>query len=450
MSFSRRTFLGGAGLGALAPFVPSLASLARAAGAPPRRLLLFFTPNGQPNDKNALWWGATGTETSFNFGKTLAPLQSSAKDLILAEGIAMKSYELQGTPNDHNPVLGHVLTANDVIDPADGSKPGSSSTWFASSISIDQMIANRIGSTTKYPSMVLGVKSGGANGRLSYRGPKDPVPPQNDPVKLFDSVFAGVTGDAGSADKIRLQHKSVIDAVAGELQTLDRRLPSDDRMKLQAHLERLRALETRLAVSAPVAGCKPTAPVTDTALASFVMQGRQMMDLVQLIFACNLTRVINLQWSSAANGMSFPWAQGARTTIDGKEVGGYHDLAHRPATDAVMEAVSGIGAWFAGEFKGMLDRLRDTKEENGSLLQNTTVLWYNEHGSPRSGHPRGNMPYVIAGQGGGYWRTGRWVKFSGASHADLYVNLAHAMGLPDVNTFGNRMVSKGPLAGLSV
>lgn len=445
-SSRRRLIKSSAAAALLAPFVP--AALRRAEAAPPRRLVLVFTPSGVPQGKlyNNVYWGATGTETQFTFGKTLAPLEPYKKDLLLLEGIDIKSWRAQqpSPSNDHPPVLGHVLTANNVIDPRDGSNNAISSTWFAGHISIDQMIANRIGSATRDPSLVLGVQSGGHLARLSYRGAKDPVPPRSDPKNLFDYITAAIPtmpGNTAAADRLRAQRKSVLDGVLEELRDLEGRLPAEDKPKIQAHLTRLRDLEMRLASSSKVVtGCRaPTYNVSATEPA-FVAQGRQQMDNLAAILACDLTRVVHLQWTVAGSGMHLPWL-GVNTP--------HHTIAHNPGTEPTIEIQSTIGAWYAGQFRYLLDRLREIPESDGTtVLDNTAVLWYSEHGTPHAGHPRENLPLLMAGRAGGAFRPGRWLKFKNAAHSDLFISLAHAMGLTDVTTFGNPAVATGPLPGL--
>src|SRR5687767_9980131 len=112
---------------------------------------------------------------------------------------------------------------------------------------------------TRFPSLVVGVKSVGLLSRLTYRGARAPVPAQNASMKLFDTVFAGVPGDPAQAERIRAQKRSVIDAVAGELGALTSRVPASDRPKIEAHLERLRAIELRLGSEKAPTGCSPAA-----------------------------------------------------------------------------------------------------------------------------------------------------------------------------------------------
>ena len=111
--------------------------------------------------------------------------------------------------------------------------------------------------------------------------------------------------------------------------------------------------------------------------------------------------------------------------------------------------VSQIDAWYATKLARLCDKLAAIPEGDGSVLDNTTILWCSEHGWP-GGHDRYNLPYTIIGDCGGYFDTGRYVSYNGASNNDLYISLCHAMGLEDVTVFGAPELCSGPLSGLSV
>ena len=114
-----------------------------------------------------------------------------------------------------------------------------------------------------------------------------------------------------------------------------------------------------------------------------------------------------------------------------------------------MERLSSIGRWYVEQLKSLIDRLKQIPEGNGTAFDNSTILVYNEHGSPRAGHPRNNMPFLLAGSCGGHFRTGRFLKYNKAAHNDLFVSLAQAMGLSDITKFGNPLISTGPLPNLT-
>jgi len=189
-----------------------------------------------------------------------------------------------------------------------------------------------------------------------------------------------------------------------------------------------------------VTGCRAPKYNVSATEPAFVAQGRQQMDNLASILACNLTRVVHLQWTVAGSGMSLPWL--------GVNVP-HHTLAHEPGTEQNIETQSRITAWYADQFRYLMERLREIPESDGTtVLDNTAILWYSEHGTPHAGHPRENLPLLLAGRAGGALTPGRWLKFQGAAHNDLFISLAHAMGLTDVTTFGNPLVATGPLSRL--
>jgi hypothetical protein len=88
------------------------------------------------------------------------------------------------------------------------------------------------------------------------------------------------------------------------------------------------------------------------------------------------------------------------------------------------------------------------REGDGTLLDHSVVLWVNEQGNGDR-HTETEIPYVLAGSAGGYFRTGRYLKFDEAAHNDLYVSILHAMGFEDVQSFGMKALCKGALPGLT-
>lgn len=435
--FDRRALLRGTAAGMLlAPFVPVLSSPARAAERR-KRLLMWFTGNGLEQKT----WLPTGTETAFTLNKILDPVKAYQSKLLVLAGIDLLSWKAQtpGVGNDHPPVLGHVLTANDVIDPMDGTKSANSNTWYAGHESIDQFIARKLPVKTKFPSLVLGVKAGGHLARLSYRGPRDAVPPNSDPMKTFESLFGDLIEDPAARTRMRVEQKSVIDRVLGDLKSLETRVSSSDKHKIASHVERLRALELRLLADAGAVCGKPDlAKLTDPS--EFVTHGKRQMENIVTALACDLTRVANFIWSVASTNQSFPWVGITE---------GHHNLAHAKQNQETKDKLAAVGNFYGTMFAHLLTRMSEYQEDGATLLDNTAVVWYSEHAATSGGHQRTNLPFLIAGSCGGAFKTGRYINYSGVAHNDLFVSLAQAMGLSDVTTFGRADVCKGPLPGLT-
>jgi hypothetical protein len=163
------------------------------------------------------------------------------------------------------------------------------------------------------------------------------------------------------------------------------------------------------------------------------------MDVVTAALACDLTRVVVLQWSGGGSNTVHSWAG----------VGsGHHDIAHNVGGVNADEATRRgwlikIEHWFAQQYAYLLGKLAAIPDGGGSLLDASAVLWFHEQ-SHGGRHDRKDMPYVLAGSCGGFFRTGRFVRWNGAHHNNLLVSLANAMDVP-ITTFGDPEFCTGAL-----
>lgn len=432
---SRRSFLGGLGAAALAaPFLPAWIGRADTVAAP-KRFVIFWTPNGLYEPE---WTPRSG----FALGRILEPCAAFRDRLLVLKNLDWQSYfaDPASPANDHPPPLSHGLCATDVVDYEAG-RAGVGDAWGGGP-SIDQLIAQRVGGETPFESLVTTVESGARRTRLSYRAAREHVPPIADPVAVFDRLFAGADLDDTAIERLRAERRSVLDVVSTDLAALSARIGRDDAYKIEAHLTHVRALEERIAREADLRTCVAPDLSTVESPHTFVRHGRQHMDLVATALACDLTRVAFLEWDGAQTTHS--WA-GVSSS--------HHTYAHYNAgisTEANSENLIRIGEWYGEQFAYLLERLDAIPEGDGTVLDNTVVLWTSEHkaGANSGAHNRRDVPFLIAG-GAGHFRTGQVVDCRGAAHNDLYVSICHALGLTDISTFGNRDVCAGPLSGVT-
>ena len=436
---NRRHFLRGVGaLGAALPFLTSLPG--RSSAAPttrPRRYIGMFTASGTV--KNA--WTPTGTESAFTLGEVLRPLDALKSELLIVNGLNMVSTK-SGPGGAHQKGTGHLFTGIELQEgsfvAADGTTAG-----FANGMSIDQLIASRVGKDTRLKSIELGVQTSGndVGARISYGAPGVSLAPINDPAVAFDRLFGGLAGDPGAAAALRAERRSVLDGVTSQFQALNAKLSAEDRIRLDAHLTAVRDVESRLGAGALTTCTIPGRPtaIDLKAVASFPVIGKLQMDLLVLALACDVTRVGTLQWSRSVSPTVYSFLD---PTI--KEA--HHELSHAGDADTVARAkLIKINRFLAENFAYLVDKLKKIEDAPGqSLLDNTVVCWGNEL-SVGNTHSRDDMPFVIAGRGGGSIVPGRWVQGGGRAHNDLLVALANAAGLTDVKTFGNAKYCAGPL-----
>jgi len=184
-----------AGLGGVAVGLPLLeamhGSTAKAAAAP-RRLVIFFTPNGTIPDA----WVTGTSETDYTFGKILEPLNDHKKDLVVLTGIdnkAAMNYKAPG--DDHQRGMGTCLTGTD-LQPGDtvGGCDTCPGAGWANGPSVDQVIAQKVGKSSKLASMEFGVQVRSSDdwSRMSYSGAAQPMPPIDDPKIAYQRLFAGL------------------------------------------------------------------------------------------------------------------------------------------------------------------------------------------------------------------------------------------------------------------
>ncbi len=424
---SRRGFLGGVGLAAIAAPFLGLPRAARAAsGRTARRLVVFFSPNGTIHRH----WRPSGMGPTFDFpaGSILEPLAAHRSSLIVCDGI-----DFAGVSN-HEAGMQAMLTGGGDAGSATGG------------LSLDQYVASKIGGDSRFESLELGVHTSawGQNvqTRMSYRGPGVFVPPSDDPRAAFSRVFGDVSPTPGAVDHALARRRSVIDLVRGELGALQRTLGTDEKRKLDLHLEALRRVELGLGGGgSAVGGCgMPPAPSGGDPQANddFPVTGKQQMDLLVAALACGATKVGSIQWSHTVSPIVPTWL-GLRD--------GHHSLSHMDDGNAagVADFVT-VERWFAEQFGYLLTQLAAAPDAaGGTLLDSTLVVWCKELGDGRL-HDCVSVPWVLAG--GGVFQTGRYLQAGGAPHQKLLVSICQAMGL-DNQTFGDASRGTGPLGGLS-
>ncbi len=418
---TRRRFVAGLGASLLAaPFVNLLSRPAHAAvaGGRAKRLLVFFTPNGSLHR----FWRPTGGERDFGFasGSILEPLSAHRGSLILLDEMDFHNAD------NHAGGMAAMLT-NGVGPETNGQ-------------SVDQFIARAIGTRSRFASIELGVQTsswgGNVQTRMSYSGPGAFVTPDDDPRNAFNRMFGDLAGGAESIERLRKRRMSVLDVARDELADLHGRLGREERVKLEAHLDSLRSVETGVN-TAPNSTC--AAPVAPGAMQVYANDAypqiaRAQLDLAVQALACGLTNVASVQLSHTVGDRVFSW-------IDVAD--GHHTLSHADdsRTDKISEFVN-TERWSAEQFAYLLDRLAALPDpEGGTLLDGTVVLWVKELGDPRL-HTCKSVPWVMTG--GGAFTPGRYLRLGGAHHSKVLVSLCQAFGLQN-QSFGDPAAGTGAL-----
>lgn len=433
--------LGGAGaIAALSPFVPL--RRARGDGGYPTRFVVFTTMMGMSGRYPDPWTPAGGiTDFRFPAGSILEPLTPFRDRLVVIDGLTNQAAVDTDLPGGHPRGLGTALTGGRLIE-GPGMVGGGARDWTARTFgpSVDQLIASELG----VRSMEIGIDrrrttpSATYKTRMSFRGPSEPLPSDFDPESVYDRFFGGLdasTDSAAAANRARRSH--LLDYIRGDLASLERRVGSEDRLKMQAHLASLDRVRAELAATVPET-CVPPDLGSE---ANIPADARMQMELIKSSFACDLARVATIMWGTTPHSWRFEWLP--RRLSDG-----FHSMSHLGASNesAQNELISAC-RWYAEQFRDFLAMLDSVPEGDGTLLDHTIVLWNTEVAAGNS-HTYRNMPYVLAG-GTHHFRTGRYLSFDGEPHNPLLVSICQAMGV-EVTTFGDPDYGSGPLPGLAV
>jgi hypothetical protein len=402
----RRTFLRGTGTALALPFLdamlPAFATRAQAAVAqpPPRFLAMcatlgFHTPFLFPKET-----GADYTLTPY-----LEPLQNLRSNFSVISGL---QHEEQNGANGHTSEMTWLTSAK---------HPGLAG--FKNTISIDQLIADHIGSQTRFPSLILGTGSES----MSWSSSGVPLPAESSPSRAFQQLFvAGTPSEIEAQIKSLTRGRSILDTVLGQAKKLHSNLGQRDQEKLDEYLSAVRDLEGRLVQNEawvqrpkPKVDAKP--PTDIQARTDAIGKMNLMQDLIVLALQTDSTRTITLR----LNGMNaVPEIEGVKND--------WHNLSHHGQDEAKIEELKVIELAEFTAFAGFL-----TKLQAHSLLDSTSVLFGSNLGNA-SAHQTANLPLILAG--GGY-KHGRHIAINKDQHvfSNLFVSLAQRMGV-ETDQFG--------------
>jgi hypothetical protein len=436
-----------AGACATLPLLESMDAAAQdATAAGPQRLVLLYNPNGTIPE--AYWPGADATETAFTLGPILEPLAGFQDRMLLLRGLDIGVAEASGLPGGpHQRGIGGLYTGSELQTGTMADGDGSLAGW-ANGTSIDQELVHRLNPPTLLPSLELGVRATAADvmGRISYSGPGSPVPPMNDPREVFQRLNSGFMNDLSGPEQAagREQRRLVMAAVQAQYASLQPKVSLLDRQKLERHADFLNGIVRRLDYGirpgpACIAPSEPPQLGVENA-ADMPDITRLQLDLLALAFACDLTRVASVQFSTAINAIGFPWLN---STAEG------HNLSHRgPSDTAAKDQLTQRARWYAEQIAYLARQLAAVTEGDRTILDNTVMVWGNELSLGNS-HSHSEIPFMLLGSAGGRLRTGRYLQFGSQPHNRLLVSLLQVMGV-EATAFGHREFGGGgPLPGLT-
>ncbi|MFO0976432.1 MAG: DUF1552 domain-containing protein [Planctomycetaceae bacterium] len=435
----RRTVLRGFGAGLALPFLeamlPARAMAAAAETAPVRMACLFFA-NGAIMDK----WRVSGEGSDFQLSPTLEPLKNVKDKILVIDGLAQHHARANGDgAGDHARNASAYLT---------GAQPRKTSGADISvGQSIDQAVAERIGSRTRLPSLELGVDRGRNAGscdsgyscayssNISWKSATTPCSKEVNPRAAFERIF-GNPEKAADMERRRKNRASILDFVGEDAKRIQPSLSGADRQKLDEYFSSLRDVEVRVKRAGEGPKEVPELNLPEGVPPELKEHIHLMFDILTLAFQTDSTRIASFMLADAGSNRTYP-------EVEVRD--GHHELSHHQKDAEKMEKISRIDRYLAERFAYFLEKLNGIQEGERTLLDNSMIL-YGSAISDGNRHNHDDLPIVLAGGGSGTIRTGRYLKCQKETPLNnLFVSMAHRMGV-NLDSIGD---SNGDLKELS-
>ncbi len=394
-----------------------ITSTAQSASNAPVRMAVLFAGNGFHGRE---WW-AKGEGKSMELGQVLKPLTNFREKLLFVQGL----YNVEATKgNIHSSQTGNLLSGAPLAAGGD----------IKSGTSVDQLLAQTYGRSTKVPSLVLGCEAANPSvhknysmlysSHISWSSPTTPTPLELYPALAFDRLFK---------DEVQKGDKSVLDAVLADAIDIRRQISADDQRKLDEYLDSVRDVEQRIEQAGrkgELQGWRPTLDKpnlprpADGIPQNIADHMRLMCDIIVLGFQTDTTRVSTLKLNNDHSSLRFPHL--------GVDYMIHHLLSHSDTADWLK-----VNQFFVEQLGYIARKLDAIQEGDRTLLDNSMLMMCSS--MMTGGHNNDQLPVVVLGKGGGRIDSGRTLNYRDNSNRQmcrLYLSMMDKMGL-HVEKFGD-------------
>ncbi len=382
----------------------------------PIRFVALFKPNGVHPPS---WDIAGGQECDFRMSPLMKPFERHREDLLILDSLGDFGFSA------------HQHSSRRFLSGHHGN---------SKSASMDQLLADQIGGETVHRSLELTTEglfpSQIGCSYISYDRNGAPIPRESDPQLVFDRLFRSPLCDPKKRDEMI----SLIDRVRDDSKSLERKAGIEDRRTLDQYLSVVRDTEKKLATMMQVKKSSQVdfdhlkRPVSGGTLDDQVVA---MLDLIALALWTDSTRCATYMLGNENSRMVFDF-------LGIKEQ--HHYLSHffRNFSRENLDSLMKITLWHMEKFDYLLNRMKSFRDQDGSLLDNSVVLFGAGMGHSDN-HTATRIPTVLAGRGRGMLKTGRYVRYAKNQElSSLHLALLRKFGLANDSFAG----TSEPLAGL--
>lgn len=378
----------------------------------PKRFGVFYWGGGVVHST----WVPGATGSGFDLPDSLQPFDGALREYLTV----VSGTNHPGSSPGHIPARGIALSSSHDMTVCTGDCVGVYRGQSHPEPSIDQLVAEHWTGATAYDSLEVGIcRKGPYRSNSSWRrGGAAYNRHEPSPQAFFDRLFSGGVEPGGTADPGLLAatqafERSMLDAVLEDTNRLAARLGASDRVRLEQHLDGLRAIERRLeerATMPPSACAEPGRPATSdfgdgTSREEKEAKSQLLSELLAIALACDMTRVFSYEWSATQSEAVY-WEVG----VDAE----HHQYNHDNPQGAGMQAIT---RFIMQNFAYFAEQLRSLPEAGGNVLDNTLILATSEHANAGS-HNYSDHPYLLVGKAGGGIRAGQHWRHPSSGNRD--------------------------------
>jgi hypothetical protein len=441
---SRRTVLRGMGVTMALPFleamVPAGTALAKSATGKVRLSaieLVHGSAGATTIGAQKNLWSPAAVGKSFDLTPTsLISLEPWRNHVTIISNTDVKNAEAFETPE----IGGDHFRSSAVFLTQAHPRQTKGSNVYAGT-SLDQYYAQKVGAETAIPSMQLCIEAvdqaGGCSygyscvytDTISWSAPNQPLPMIRDPRFAFDQLF-GVGATPEERQLRRQEDRSILDAITASATRLRNTLGPTDRVRLEAYLHEVREVEKRIqrVEAQNASGMERELPGAPAGVPdSFSEHVKLMFDLQALAFAGDSTRVFSFKLGRDASSRAYP-ESGTKT--------GFHPASHHGEREERILDFKKINDYHVSMVPYFLEKLRNTPDGDGTLLDNTLVIFGSPMGNSNV-HNHKRCPLFLAGHAGGHLKGGLHLKApDGTPMANVFLTLLHDLGV-ELEKFGD-------------
>jgi hypothetical protein len=406
---SRRTILRGAGatlaLPLLEAMIPAATALAQTAARPKPRFVGCFVPHGAAPG----YWvpekeGVLPAELPFNW----QPLEPFRDQTVILSGLHSRSAEPPPgvTGADHWVAAAFMCAVKPKKTAGADVQCGTT---------IDQLIAQKIGTDTLIPSLQLAVEDPGANSSncgegysctytntISWASPTSPLPMELNPQVVFERMF----GDGASSEQRAARRKrdqSILDSLGGSLNRLRREVSASDRTRLDEYAANVREIERRLKIAMEASTVAPENMEVPVGVPqTFDEHIKLQFDLLALAFQADITRVGTLLFARDLTNRTYPASESPTSS--------FHGVSHHGEDPKRIAELSKINQYHVKMLAHLVENLKKTQDGDGTLLDHSLVLYGSNMGNSNQ-HVHYDVPHVLIGGANGKLKGNRHLPY---------------------------------------